>query len=362
MSDKDLVIINNKVMCYRGNDENIVVPQGVTCIREDAFYNCVSIESVTLPETVTEIGVLAFCNCTNLKEINLPNKVKTINYSCFNGCFSLEKVVLPYDLRLICLNAFTDCKRLKHIILPENITSFKFSSLKVIWDYFTGTEHAVAIKCSFLKQYFHFVKEETELKRKIKVSKKNIVKFAIELDDAEIVKNLFSLYKKIQLDELDAFINDADKSVSVLSFLLEYKNSKYSVADQEYFWATETEKMLGIKERNISDWKKIFGFYTKNSTAVITKYKSLESVVEVPEKIGKYVVTGISEKAFSAYAQRLTDKEKISRKKLEHITLPVTINKIAEDAFLGCTLLTFHSEGNGYIEQYAKKHNIPIEK
>ena len=165
MSDKDLVIINNKVMCYRGNDENIVVPQGVTCIREDAFYNCVSIESVTLPETVTEIGVLAFCNCTNLKEINLPNKVKTINYSCFNGCFSLEKVVLPYDLRLICLNAFTDCKRLKHIILPENITSFKFSSLKVIWDYFTGTEHAVAIKCSFLKQYFHFVKEETELKK-----------------------------------------------------------------------------------------------------------------------------------------------------------------------------------------------------
>ena len=194
------------------------------------------------------------------------------------------------------------------------------------------------------------------------MSKKNIVKFAIELDDAEIVKNLFSLYKKIQLDELDAFINDADKSVSVLSFLLEYKNSKYSVADQEYVWATETEKMLGIKERNISDWKKIFGFYTKNSTAVITKYKSLESVVEVPEKIGKYVVTGISEKAFSAYAQRLTDKEKISRKKLEHITLPVTINKIAEDAFLGCTLLTFHSEGNGYIEQYAKKHNIPIEK
>ena len=39
-----------------------------------------------------------------------------------------------------------------------------------------------------------------------------------------------------------------------------------------------------------------------------------ESVVEVPEKIGKYVVTGISEKAFSAYAPRLTDKEKISRK------------------------------------------------
>lgn len=344
-------------MCYRGNDENIVVPQGVTCIRENAFYNCVNIKSITLPETVTEIKVLAFCGCKNLKEINLPDKITTINYSTFNACYSLEKVVLPYDLSLICLNAFTDCKKLKHIILPENITNFKFSSLKVIWDYFTGTEHAVAIKCSFLKQYFSLVQEESELKRKIKVSKKNIVKLAIELDDAEIVKNLFSLYKKIQLDELDAFINDADKSVSVLSFLLEYKNSKYSIKEQEDFWNLEAEKSLGLKERSISDWKKIFGFYVKDGTAIITKYKSLESVVEVPEKIGKYVVTGISEKAFSAYAPRLTDKEKINRKNLEHITLPVTINKIAEDAFFGCTYLVIHCKQNSFAHKFAKKNH-----
>ena len=360
MSNKeDFVIINDKLMGYKGNEEHVVVPDGVTIITEDAFYDCKSIKSITLPESVTTIKTLAFCNCVNLNAIKIPSKVTTINYGTFSGCFSLEKVVLPDNLRLICANAFSDCRKLKEIVLPENETSFKLSSLKVIWDYFTETGHALVIKSSFLKQYFSLVQTEAELKRKIKVSKKGIVLLANVTKDVVVIKNLFSLYKKIPLDELDEYIELTSDSVEILPYLLEYKNSKY-LQEQEAFYTDETEKSLGLKERSVSDWKKIFNFYKKDGGIIITKYKAFDRIIEVPEKIGGVTVTGIGEKAFSAYAPRLMDKEKINRKKLEQIILPDSIKSIADDAFFGCTLLVMNAKQNSYVEQYAKKHHIPF--
>ncbi len=271
-----------------------------------------------------------------------------------------EEIELPDNLNLLSLYAFKGCNNLKKIVLPKNETNFKLSSLKIILDYFIETEHAIAVKVAFLRQYFPLVKEEAELKRKLKVSKKKIVDFCIETDDVIVIKNLFSLYRKIPLDELDEYIKNASDSVEVLAYLLWYKNSEYSFKEQEDFYNDETEKTLGLKERTVSDWKKIFNFYKKDDGIIITKYKAFDRIIEVPEKIGGVTVTGIGEKAFSAYAPRLTDKEKINRKKLEQIILPDTIKSIADDAFFGCTLLVMNAKQNSYVEQYAKKHHIPF--
>ena len=178
MSNKeDLVIINDKLMGYKGNEEHVVVPDGVTIITENAFHDCKSIKSITLPESVTTIKPLAFYNCVNLKNIKIPANVSTINYSTFGNCISLEEIELPDNLNLLSLYAFKGCNNLKKIVLPKNETNFKLSYLKIILDYFIETEHAIAVKVAFLRQYFPLVKEEAELKRKLKVSKKKIVDF-----------------------------------------------------------------------------------------------------------------------------------------------------------------------------------------
>ena len=45
---------------YRGKGRNVVIPDSVTSIGNEAFRDCTSLESITLPNSVTSIGDRAF--------------------------------------------------------------------------------------------------------------------------------------------------------------------------------------------------------------------------------------------------------------------------------------------------------------
>mgnify|MGYP002513174718 CR=1 FL=1 len=50
---------------YKGDNKDIVIPEGVTHIGEKAFYNCSFIESITIPKSLKSIGEKAFSGDTN---------------------------------------------------------------------------------------------------------------------------------------------------------------------------------------------------------------------------------------------------------------------------------------------------------
>ena len=52
--------------------------QGVTSIRNYAFYYLSSLTSIEIPNSVTSIGNYAFANCQNLTSITIPSSVTTI--------------------------------------------------------------------------------------------------------------------------------------------------------------------------------------------------------------------------------------------------------------------------------------------
>jgi hypothetical protein len=56
---------------YLNNElvENLVIPEGVTVIREWAFYHCESLLRVDIANSVTAIGRSAFENCSNLAQM-----------------------------------------------------------------------------------------------------------------------------------------------------------------------------------------------------------------------------------------------------------------------------------------------------
>ena len=73
---KNLYLNNNLVTA-------LTIPDSVTSIGNNAFYNCSGLKSVTIPDSVTSIGDYAFCSCTSLTSVTIGNGVTSIGDGAF---------------------------------------------------------------------------------------------------------------------------------------------------------------------------------------------------------------------------------------------------------------------------------------
>lgn len=110
------------------NLSTIIVPEGVTKIKDGAFYQLTSMKNITIPSTVTSIGVHAFYNCTNLDSITIPEGVTSIASGAFWECNKMKSVKLPVTLTNIDESGFAHCRSLTSVVLPVTITNIKSSA------------------------------------------------------------------------------------------------------------------------------------------------------------------------------------------------------------------------------------------
>ena len=137
---------------YRGFDKNVVIPDGVKAIGEEAFENDTLIESVSIPNSVTYIGYGAFSDCTGLKSITIPDSVIEIDSGVFYGCTSLTSVQLSNMLTTLASSFFSHCDSLETITLPnslKSIGSYAFSSCIKLKDISIPTSVAEIHKGAF---------------------------------------------------------------------------------------------------------------------------------------------------------------------------------------------------------------------
>ena len=76
----------------------LVIPNGITSLGENAFYDCSALTSLTIPNGVTSIGNFAFSGCSALTSLTIPNSVTSIGYNPFRGCSSIENLTLSNNL------------------------------------------------------------------------------------------------------------------------------------------------------------------------------------------------------------------------------------------------------------------------
>ena len=166
-SPNDFVIERRHLLCYKGNDAHIVVPEGVTHIDEGVFENYTALRSIVLPSTLVEIGNYAFCKCVNLTSITIPSGVTRIGLFAFSGCGVLDicytgtlsrwcaisdldtlmgagrvnslsingapiagDLVIPADVTAIGYRAFAGCCDLTSVVIANGVTAIGMSAFE----------------------------------------------------------------------------------------------------------------------------------------------------------------------------------------------------------------------------------------
>ena len=99
------------------------IPDSVTSIDSEAFYQCSSLSSVTIPDSVTSIGSSTFPGCTSLSSVTIPDSVTSIGSSTFYNCTSLSSVTIPDSVTSIGVDAFHGCTSLSSVTIPDSVTS-----------------------------------------------------------------------------------------------------------------------------------------------------------------------------------------------------------------------------------------------
>ena len=80
---------------------SLSLPNSVTTIGKDAFYECTALKNVTIPGSVIEIKEYAFIGCTNLEDVVLSEGVTYIGYGAFRNCKALKSITIPQSVKRI---------------------------------------------------------------------------------------------------------------------------------------------------------------------------------------------------------------------------------------------------------------------
>ena len=94
-----LVVFSGIVYRWKGQcPTEVVIPDGVTRIFDEAFHYRRWIRSVKIPKTVKSIGDSAFSSCDGLTSMIIPEGVTNIGHAAFYCCDKLTAVTLPKSL------------------------------------------------------------------------------------------------------------------------------------------------------------------------------------------------------------------------------------------------------------------------
>jgi len=131
-SKPNLLEINKGMLKKCSKDAvDVVVPDGVKAICNDAFKDCKNLISVLLPDSVTRIGKNAFKGCSKLERINIPDGVTEIPNEAFGNTCGLKAITLGNGLKNI--DFLMDCAELR-IIEVDNGNPLYSSYDGVLYD------------------------------------------------------------------------------------------------------------------------------------------------------------------------------------------------------------------------------------
>lgn len=113
--------LNQNAFSYCNGIETISIPSSVTSIGDNCFFKCNSLKSVTIPSTVSSLGGKAFNTCTGL--LNITVGASSIGANCFQYSTNIETITLLEGVTHIYTSCFNGLTKPTELILPSTLTT-----------------------------------------------------------------------------------------------------------------------------------------------------------------------------------------------------------------------------------------------
>nr|WP_325178797.1 leucine-rich repeat domain-containing protein [uncultured Oscillibacter sp.] len=112
---------------YKGPGGDVVIPEGVKEIGNEAFSDCEGLASVTIPESVRKISNYAFGE-SSIQSVTIPKSVRSIGASAFCDCENLTSVTFQdrEDASGIELNIFSNSCNITNVTIPRCVARIAF--------------------------------------------------------------------------------------------------------------------------------------------------------------------------------------------------------------------------------------------
>lgn len=91
-------------LIVEGMDDGVIdgIPEGVTKVAKDVFFEVYNLKSIRLPDSVDTIEEKAFANCTNLTNIHFGTGLVQIADNALEGCTSLSMASIGASVPPVC--------------------------------------------------------------------------------------------------------------------------------------------------------------------------------------------------------------------------------------------------------------------
>lgn len=331
---------------------SVVLPSRITALPRNIFINCTSLTAVSIPAGVTEIEDWAFCQCANLTAITLPEGLQSIGWCAFHGCIGLTEIVIPDTVTFLQKDAFTACRRLKNVVLPGKtirMPSYSFLDCPQLSCIYAPRLSLTGMVIPRQKQaatigylcnqdaYDPALAEEYQAYAARQ--KKQIVPLLLA-DDRVAGIAAYAQMGKITKENVEKeFLQPAIEAgaTNCIAFLMDWTAKNISPEDLQRQLLRELEK----NPFNVADMQKLWSYEPrKDGTLEIIGYKGAETDVMIPPQIGKRRVSAIGPHAFDALKRGRLRRSARLLQSITSVTVPEGVTEIGLSAFSGCRSLT----------------------
>ena len=113
--------IGFQAFAFNQNLTEVIIPESITHIKDDAFARCKKLKSPVLPKNLVSLGNSAFKECHSITSLRIPGSLKLIDDYAFYDCRNLKYVIFGEGVETLNQDSFDSCTKLTYIVLPKSI-------------------------------------------------------------------------------------------------------------------------------------------------------------------------------------------------------------------------------------------------